>query len=358
MTGKLATSDFSSIHERIRQRQEESEKEPSHTSWSAKTEPGFLLLETSKKAAISNVQFVSRKSYRTSPGEIVVKKEVAPVVVASDPIVAPVVEEIVVEPEPEVVEESVIEQVITPAPPIEREEEPEPDTLSEKVSRLSTILHIDTNTLALGVSAAVLALTILGTYCYFMVRGEEQMVPQTITVQNLTPIINGNREEISLTTITRETVFEELVQVRSSLDTITQIVFLTEQKEVIPPHQLFTLLEIPLEQNFAQSISEVRFGYTEERQPFMLLVVPDLLTAKGGLLVWEETMGADIHALYGITGADLQPKFIDASLGGIDVRVLKTESGTERLIYGVHGSTVFIATNSADFTELLNLRTQ
>ncbi len=356
-TGKLATSDFSSIHERIRQRQEEAEKEPSHTSWSAKTEPGFLLLETSKKAAISNVQFVSRKSYRTSPEEIVVKKDVQRVSVVTPPLVVkPEVPLIATEPEVTVEPEPIIE-VVAPAPIIENVTEPEPVTMREKVSRLSTILHIDTNTLALGVSAAVLALVVLGTYGYFMLNGLEEDTNTTLSARELTPLINSDRKEVPLTTINRESVFEALVDIRSSLEATTQIVFVTEQNELIPPHLLLSLLGVSLEQSFAQGISQVRFGYTSERQPFMLLQVTDLVTAKGGLLAWEETMGADINTLYGITGAELQPKFIDASLGGLDVRVLKTESGTERLLYGVHGNLVFIATNSADFTELLNLRT-
>lgn len=360
MTGKLATSDFSSIHERIRQRQEESEKEPSHTSWSAKTEPGFLLLETSKKAAVSNVQFVSRKSYRTSPEEIVVKKEAVPVVVPPAPVVVTVTPEpIVVLPEEEIEEVPVIiEEVAQPEVVIETVEDDEPDTIREKVSRLSTILHIDTNTLALGVSATVLVLTVLGTYCYFMLSEQEITSTEIVAVRDLTPIINSDLEEVVLSTITRESVFEALVEVRSSLDSTTQVIFLTENNEVVPPNLLLVELGILLEQNFSQNISQIHFGYTRGRQPFMLMQVTDLVTAKGGLLVWEETMGADINALYGITGAELQPKFIDASLGGVDVRVLKTESGSERLLYGVHENTVFIATNSADFTELLNLRTQ
>lgn len=45
-------------------------------------------------------------------------------------------------------------------------------------------------------------------------------------------------------------------------------------------------------------------------------------------------------------------KFIDASLNGIDVRVLKNNKGAERLIYGFTKDTIIITTNIFNFSEL------
>lgn len=359
-TGKVATADFSSIHERIKQREEEAEKEPSHLNWSAKTEPGFPLLAASKKAAVANVQFVSRKSYRTSPDVVVVKKEPieTPVVVTPPPVVAQVAE-IVETPaprEPEVIvsePETLIEETL---PVVTEVVEQKPQVQKADPFTIGSVLHMDTNTLALGVSAAVLALAVFGTYAFITLSDEPELV--TFTQNDITPLISSDLQEIEVTLITQSSLFEALVDVRSSLDETTQVVFTTTDGDSIPPNTLLPEIGFTIEPNFLKTISQVHFGYTSDRQPFVLLEVADLITAQGGLLQWEATMGTEINTFFGITGVDLQPTFIDGTLSGIDIRVLKTESGTERLLYGTVENMVIIATNSADFTELVNLRTK
>ena len=351
VTGKLASSDFSSIHERIKQREEEKE-EASHTTWSAKTEPGFLLLETSKKAAVANVQFVSKKSFRTTPKEILVEpKKVETVPVVEIRKVEPTIEEVI--PAPEIV--TPIETVAEPLPSepiiITPEETPAEEA---PTSRLGSILLTNTNTLSLIISGVVLALTLCGTYMYFTLGGEEGEVV-ALSRSEVTRLIPATQELKVLTPVSKVAAFEILVDVRSSLDDTTQIGLVSQTEELLTPQVLLPLLSSELEQPFVNTISQIRFGYTKERQPFLLLQAADLATAKGGMLAWEQTLGEDFNSLYGITGVAFQSKFIDATLSGIDVRVLKTESGTERLLYGISGNLIFITTQSADFTELLTL---
>ena len=352
VTGKLASSDFSSIQERIKQRQEESE-EKSHTTWSAKTEPGFLLLETSKKAAVANVQFVNRKTFRAVTPQVVpeVQKVVAP---------EPVPETVVTEAAPVTPLEvaPIVKPVEEVTPPEQAELEYEQPLLSSAVAtkndtRFGSILRTNTNTLSLIVSVVVLALTIAGTYTYFLMNETASEVP-TLSRTEIKPLISSDQKLIALTAITKTAVFEALVDTRSSLDQTVQIAFVTNTEELIPPDILLSRISPSLEQTFSNTISQIRFGYTDNRQPFIVLQVGDIATAKGGMLAWEENLGLDFNSLFGITGVDFQTKFIDASLGGVDVRVLKSQSGTERLIYGVSGNTIIIATQSSDFTKLVN----
>lgn len=368
LTGKLATSDFTSIHERIRHRQDEAEKETSHLSWSAKTEPGFLLLETSKKTAVENVQFINRKSYRTSPQEVIVQK--TPVVVAKveavETVVVPEVIPVAVTVETlpsvkTVVETPVVAVLADETPAVETPvlapepvTETQPEVTTVKSSRLGEILSLNTNTLALGVSAVVLGILILITYIYISFSNQPQVTKLSTT--EVSALIDSDLQEISLVSITQASAFAALVDIRSSLEKTTQVVFLATDNKPIPPYQLLPLLGFNLEQNFAKTLTQAFFGYTSDRQPFVLLEAADLLAAQGGLLVWEETMGTDFNNLFGITGLDLRTAFIDATLSGVDVRVLKTQSGTERLFYGVVDNMIIIATSSADFTELVNLR--
>src|SRR3989338_6695969 len=79
-TGKFASSDFSSIQERILERKANAaakalgDDEPD-TIWTANTEPGFALLAETTTQKISNVQMVARKSFRATPTEEVPKPE-------------------------------------------------------------------------------------------------------------------------------------------------------------------------------------------------------------------------------------------------------------------------------------------
>src|SRR3989338_10051788 len=79
-TGKFASSDFSSIQERILERNANAaakalrDDEPD-TIWTANTEPGFALLAETTAQKISNVQMVARKSFRATPTEVVPEPE-------------------------------------------------------------------------------------------------------------------------------------------------------------------------------------------------------------------------------------------------------------------------------------------
>lgn len=123
-TGKLTTFDRTSLQERIRQRQERTVPKEPTTTWSANTEPGFLLLEEpdeeiEEEPKVSNVKIETRKSFRTPPPPKPVETIPVP---PPTPIVPPPVA-IIEPPKP-------IEPIIVP-PPTPTVEVPSPVTVTQ-----------------------------------------------------------------------------------------------------------------------------------------------------------------------------------------------------------------------------------
>lgn len=491
-TGRLAASDFSSIHERIRNRKEKESQQKITTTWSANTEPGFLLLENSSNNVV-NVQATSRRSFRTSPQEIVVtqisRNKIAAVSPTSSeqefespmiPFVEPNKVETVAEISPEIsatvvattasnsaatsetlttpeenspsVESAIeIEKATTEAtnnwnvnepneeqattyelieptsgeiistpeetytrvptfenqdyeprwesempagyspievseniatispeyisptttetyteipmeqPPIETKipltEQPETakESLIAQVKKKG-LLSLNTNTLTLSVSGFALLIVIIVGSSYFWYNNQEE----NILINNKTEIaqiINVPLEKVSVTDNRRESFQTALTKTRDEESGTSQIIFLAGQPnyEPIPPSTILSTLDIFLEQNFVRSISTIRFGFTNDKKPFVIIKTTNENVARGGMLMWEMGMYEDLAEVFSLTKTDTLTKFTDSSLDETDLRVLKNEAGSEQLIYGIKNNTVIITTNIFNFSELSRL---
>jgi hypothetical protein len=363
-TGKFATADFESIQERIRKRNEMKAKPEPTTTWTPNTEPGFLLLTGEATQPVTNVQLVSRKSYKTqAPVTPVVRPEL---IVATEP-VAPV--EVLPEPAEEIyTEEKVVEEVIEAEAPEERtkgkpenyEENPEDEVnetnKDEGLPEYLKLMFINTNILAVGVSGLILALVGFIFFTYYRVADYNESAPivtttkssigiEGISVQNLTAL---NLEESSLISV--------INGVRGVNPQTTQYELVSQNGNRLQPSFIINALGIELEQNFKQSVSELLFGYTARENPFIVMQIKDKTTALGGLLSWETNIFSDFNNTFGNTSTNnTEAKFIDGTIQGNDIRILKGESGAELLVYGLVGNVVLIASDSSDFNELLNI---
>ncbi len=465
ITGKLATSDFSSIHERIRNRNENEKKNNPPTTWSANTEPGFLLLEEPEAPSVTNVQMVSRRSFRTVPQEIRVteinhnrksevvpprefarmaeaevitpltKPEIAtesvpeniqvtkitseqiterlsaleaedaerwatetPAVAAPVEILAP--EKLNTEPEVETLPDKSdqttpetkveIPKIISPEKPRwgsetpvavapveiltptvlpltepERREIPAEEVLTEQAEeeevaspKRKNILSLNTNILTLSVSGLAIALILSIGFGYFWVTKQIKLNSEQL-VTELPLLIDIPLKKLSVADNTKESFINALTTASKENSDTVQIVFLSNEPnyEPVSPSTLLLAFDIFLEQNFAQSISDIRFGIAKDKQPFVIIKATHEAAAKGGLLMWENGMYEDLVELLSIVETEpiANTKFVDASLNGIDVRVLKNKNGTERLIYGFTKDTIIITTNIFNFSELSKL---
>jgi hypothetical protein len=120
------------------------------------------------------------------------------------------------------------------------------------------------------------------------------------------------------------------------------------------PVTVLNLLGLDVEKNLAQSISVLRFGYTSEQQPFILMKVPNTIVAQGGLLLWEKNLYADLAKVFVLDPIPQSSNlnFSDSTFAGRDVRLIKQPSGSENLIYGLINNTVIITTTSSSYREL------
>jgi hypothetical protein len=383
-TGKFASSDFSSIQERILERKAAAAKaqeitEGPETIWTANTEPGFALLsETTVPQYVSNVQVVARKSFRTIPEEVVITK--------TDEVAIPTpeaVNEVADErwstptptvPAPEVAiptvvpEEEVLEIETSPLPPAEvpipEEEVPEPkvtavteevetEEISVRKSRFD-VLKVNTNTLTFFVSAAVVVLAMLGTAGYLVLYKDGSAPTHTSAPDTL--LTNTEVRTLVLYTVTTNSITEAFNALQNERGT-TQGVFMYTSTigstEAVLPAQILSALEIDLAPDLAQTIGSVRVGYINQA-PYILLKVKNESAARGGLLLWEAEMYRDLSSLLSLA-PETTETFLDATISGTDVRVLKNSNGSERLLYGIKNGTILITTNSASYAQLTTL---
>lgn len=366
VTGRFATSDFESIHDRIRQRKLDEEEEDSKptTTWSANTEPGYLLLENPVVTPITNVKIEGKKSFRNTqpqalPKEKVIEKVVEievkiPEVVAPAVIVSPIL------PEPIPVVEYVPPEVIE----VVRPEEEEVQVISEPIPKKKLpfqLLSLDTNTLSLGFSALVLAVIVVVAYGYFTFTSStltDNNIPTTNTTSET--IINIPLEFVSSTGATREALLNTIDSNKPrGVGKGVQLVFLSpgENGTIVQPNVLLSVLNIGIEQNFSKTISVLRFGYSKDLTKFVLLKTTNTSATKGGLLMWENEMKKDLTGIFDFDSKQTSGlRFVDATLGGIDVRVLKNKDGLEEIVYGEVNNIVLITETSENFIELIKLK--
>lgn len=377
-SGKFAAADFSSIQERILERKAAAAKvkedidEP-ETIWTANTEPGFpLLTEATVPQEISNVQLVARKSFRAVPEEIVIT---APTPVISPELEietesepddgrwsAPVQETkptptlpavaVVDEPAPipvEVTEEVAIEPVT------ESEPETAPPSPQAEIKRGKfSLLKVNTNTLTVFVSGVVVLFALLSATVYFAFYKDSTLdssesLPETLLVDTeVNPLL--------LYTISADTLIEAFNSMRNERGTTQGVYMYTStigSTETVDPSQILSALELTLAADFAQTVSAVRVGYINQA-PYLVLQIKNETAAQGGLLMWEDTMYSELTPLLSLA-PEATDTFLDATISGTDVRVLKNINGAERLLYGMVSDTIVITTNSASYAQLTTL---
>lgn len=381
-SGKFAAADFSSIQERILERKAAAAKtkedvdEP-ETIWTANTEPGFpLLTEATVPQQVSNVQVVSRKSFRALPEEIVVTAP-APVIVPEPELVpevaepndnrwsAPVqeatpaptlpavavVDEPIPSSAPEPEEIIVEEEPVVPEP--EPELVPEPAQPETKKGRFS-LLKVNTNTLTIFVSGVVVIFAVLSATVYFAFYKDSTFVSNTPVPETL--LTNTEVRPLVLYTISADSIIEAFTSMQNERGT-TQGVFMYTSTigstETVSPTELLSALELVIAPDFAQTISAVRVGYINQA-PYLVLKIKNETAAQGGLLMWEDTMYTDLMPVLSLA-PETTDTFLDATISGTDVRVLKNTNGSERLLYGLVSDTIVITTNSASYAQLTTL---
>ena len=355
-TGKFASADALSIHERIRLRKEKAIPKTPITIWTANTEPGFLLLEA-RESGISNIKVVLKKSFQNLTEAVTLKEDLEPI--------TPVVITPKESQEPVAIT-PVVNQIVEPTPVISTKEE---GVASEKVTRLKPtslkewLFSLSINTISIGVFAVVLALIIVSVsgYVWFNRKLPEAAINTSPSYQSL---IDGPLQLIYPKTLTKAGLLEEVINsFKSTEGDVAQQIFVAsaDGKTLLKPETVLDTMDFSLEPAFLKSISYIYFGGLRKSIPFVLLDTADYTTTRGGMLNWETTIYEDLSPLFNYNqpydeGTIKTAIFVDAVINKNDVRILRTLSGAELLVYGlINRDLVIITTNSNSFTEITNL---
>lgn len=372
-TGKLTSFDHTSIQERIRARKEKAVPKEPLTIWTAKTEPGYALLEA-PESPVTNVQVIMKKSFKTinpapEPEKIVVPeapKVVTPIIVP--PVVeTPVISEVpkpviptppqaqavvvptIIEEEPEAYYEPEPVEVVKPTDPVTKLK---PNTLRD------WLFLINTNVMSVGVAGIVLGLVIFGTVGYFWYNSQVSTL-EIVTAPNHPAVLSAPLQLVTLSTKNKVALLNSISSNSKQSNTeVLQMIYVDTPagNKLIPAPEIISLLSPNLNTAFTQSIANIYFGSLRKETPFIILTITDLATAKGGMLAWEQTLYTDLASLFISNENTSGLKFKDLLMEKTDLRVLQTSAGTSLLTYGtVNQNTIIITTDVSSYKELVKL---
>jgi hypothetical protein len=370
-TGKITTFDNTSLHARIKAREERATPKQPTTTWTANTEPGFALLEAPESApptaTITNVQVVPRKSFRAEEAP---KAEPRPrIIVASE--TEPILTTPQIEPNPQTEREErpqvteapqpIIEETPARVPVNEQDLESRPEPLEPRPTTLrGWLVTLNTNLVALAVVGVVTGIGIFGLTLYSWYSERAANITISTSIDH-SPIIDSplqllfspERSAQSLTT----TLASNLT---SSGPRVLQFAFTTTPtgETLLTPQQVVSGFEFETSAPFTQSLNAIYFGSIAGETPFLLLKTTDRNTAFGGMLNWEATLYDDLRLILRLPDSDSidQLTFRDLVINGVDARALMSEEGTVYLVYNQPKDNVLIITTSTEaIVELLAL---
>lgn len=360
-TAKTTTADFASIQKRILERKRTLTTKAEHTSWSANTETGFLLLEAPEDQTPNNIQAVPKRSMNTpreKTAPIVLSRTTAtpaattpPLPIETIPTVPPTTTQT-----PTKVDIPLSNTTTLPSTPEEQLDTTTSETSVSEIPapetpRQGTLLEINTNVLALGFSGLAIAIIAFGFYVYTIINENPTLIqtPETVPLIAESAFIKLPTDQTN-----RQALQNTLQDLRATVNTTTEIALMENNQEIQPAIST-KLINPNFEQAFIQSVILARFGFSSEQVPFLMLQVSDITTARGSLLLAEDNLYKNLEPIFAMKSAGTSTKYIDANVRGIDVRVLKNADGQDILFYGIIDSTILITTNSLTFASLVPL---
>lgn len=368
-TGRLTTFDRTSLQERIRQRREKATPKEPTTTWSANTEPGFLLLEEpdeEEEPKISNVKVEPRKSFRTPPAPkpvdpmpvlppqpkpveppppptpVIVPTIPEPPQVAVTPAVAPVT------PPPPVVVSTAPETPIptttpttvpvTPslAPDLEESTIPVVRTLASEqtlhanntermrvtkdlqnqtvgITRLHPknlrdwLFSLDTNIISFLVIGLLLVVSAMVVTGYFWFTNQSQKIA-LVTTPDYPTLLSVPLQTIYIENLTKDSLFSQIVQnQKQSKFSTLQIGLISSPsgETLLPATTILNLIDGNINPIFSHSVKAIYFGNTNQTTPFVVMKTTDLDVARGGLLTWESSLSADLEPFFLVSQPNL-----------------------------------------------------
>jgi hypothetical protein len=118
--------------------------------------------------------------------------------------------------------------------------------------------------------------------------------------------------------------------------------------------KILSTINWPSDAAFSRNIEEINFGQYRG-VTFIVIRATNFDSVFGGLLSAESTMPEDLDIFIKDNAETLADRFVDELIQNHDIRVLKTESGSDALVYGfVNRNTIIITSDRNTFSEVAN----
>ena len=367
-TGKTFTSDYERLKERLRQRAEAPVIDEPDIIWTPQTEPGFALLEGEVTTAppitpITNVVFEPKRSITTEtpaptpvretpetmtathtppppvpppaaptviPTPVVPPAPVPPVVPAPPtnpaPPPAPVIRSTpppapttpATPPPPVVATTALADEAAAPSAPI-TDTVSTTDSVDTSVRPHWSFNTLSTNTITLGIVAAVVVLAVLGIGTTALVRYimTESATP-AVTVAPIPPLTTAPLVPLPYTITDAESLATTITTALRADVAAAEIVVVDQAGTPWTPAQIFAALNVSAGTGFQASVEAVRLVRTGPQTYGVVFIFSNPTQVRGNLLTWEPDMGTELDFLFPGTTAS---RFVDQTHAGVDLRV-------------------------------------
>ncbi len=155
----------------------------------------------------------------------------------------------------------------------------------------------------------------------------------------------------------KQTMFDQISSYKNDETTLYEVVFTDpDNAEEISAAVILDILETSLPADFSAEIESIVFGYYRG-EPWLALRTNNKNTAYGGMFQWEMELSRNLEPWFGsaVPRNTTGSQFKDGVIDTVDVRVLQSADGRERITYGFVGqNNILITTNTTAF---LNLKT-
>ena len=175
-------------------------------------------------------------------------------------------------------------------------------------------------------------------------------------IQSVQPELVTYEQNVPITLpLRKEELWQDILNTKTSSSSgLVLLLLLNDDNTPATTSEILEKINWPSNSAFLKNIEEVNFGLYNG-VPFMVIKTTNFDTVFGGLLASESTLSEDLSLFISSSTDKLSINFIDELIQNHDIRVLKSESGRDALVYGfVNRNTIVITSDRETFSEVAN----
>jgi len=213
-----------------------------------------------------------------------------------------------------------------------------------------------TNNSVLGIAAGI-SVVVIGWYGIQTFRHMERTSVTPVETQASMFLLTSTPLATTTVVTSKESFVRTLHILDTGTDSLTDITITHPTTYArFSASEFFTLFGARVNANFIAAIDQVGFG-SYHNTPWLILHAGDRAALQGGMLVWENSLDADLSPWFSTTSLRTTKKgitlFHDDTIKGTDVRILTDSDNKERIVYGFITPNELLITNNQ--TTFLNL---